>query len=71
MIRSILDFARGFVLGLVLGGVAGAMMTPARFQHLAANLEARFEAARAAYEEGRRQAEQELQAYFNQAEEAQ
>ena len=67
MLRNITDFARGFVLGLVVGGSAGLLMAPEAGKTSPSAFQARLEAVRTAFEEGRERAEKELLDYFEQA----
>jgi gas vesicle protein len=70
MLGKIAEFARGFVFGLVIGGSAGMLMAPAPGEETQSRLEARIEAARAAFEQGRARAEKDLLEYFEQAKKA-
>lgn len=67
MLRNITDFARGFVLGLVVGGSAGMLMAPESGDASQSAFQARLAAVKAAFEEGRAQAEKELLDYFERA----
>lgn len=67
MLRKIANFVRGFVFGLVIGGLAGVLMAPASGEETQFVLDARIRAARAAFEQERTQAEEELLAYFEHA----
>ncbi|MFQ5854212.1 MAG: YtxH domain-containing protein [Anaerolineae bacterium] len=67
MLRNIADFVRGFVFGLVVGGSAGMLLAPESGEKTQSTLQARIEATKAAFEEGRAQAEKELLEYFEQS----
>lgn len=67
MLRNIADFIRGLVFGLVVGGSAGMLLAPAPGEETQSLLEARVEAARQAFYEGRAQAEKDLVEYFEEA----
>lgn len=67
MLRNIADFVRGFVVGMVVAGAATVFLAPASGEETQVTLQQRIQATKAAYEEGRRNAEEELLAYFEEA----
>jgi gas vesicle protein len=67
MLRNIAGFMRGFIVGMAVAGAAAVLLAPASGEETQASLQHRLQAAKAAYEEGRRNTEQELMAYFEEA----
>lgn len=67
MLRNMADFVRGFVVGMAVAGAATVFLAPASGQETQVTLQQRIQAAKAAYEQGRRDAEDELMAYFEEA----
>lgn len=67
MLRNMADFVRGFVFGLIVGGSAGMLLAPAPGEETQSTLQARLQAAKAAFEEGRAQGEREMIEYFEEA----
>ncbi len=67
MLRNVTSFVRGFIFGLVVGGSAGMLIAPKPGENTQSTLQARLQAARVAFEQGRTQAEKELLEYFERA----